>query len=103
MDRKNILTLIEQERDRQDLQWGGPEHDRQHRVLEWARFIEDFTCKLIRERDSGYPAGQLQLRLVQIAALCVAALEHAPDLQEPATVAAAMESAQHREVRNGER
>lgn len=58
---------IRAERERQDEQWGGPEHDDEHDPWDWARLIEHQTA-WDREQDPW-------CRFVKIAALAVAAIE----------------------------
>lgn len=75
MDRYDIYAAINAERDYQDAKWGGPEHDRQHHSSEWVDFIEKYLLRAKENLD-------VRKNIVRIAALAVAALEHAPDLQE---------------------
>jgi hypothetical protein len=63
-----IFTEVAQERERQDRQWGGPEHDDEHSVLDWAQFIAKQFC-LVREDANA------RQRFVKIAALAIAAVE----------------------------
>lgn len=73
------------ERHAQDRQWGGPEHDDHHTVLDWAGLIEHHLDRLGREM--GEPAGDgdrdsirrvdtaVRRRLTVVAALAIAAIE----------------------------
>lgn len=64
----SILQEILNERGRQDDKWGGPEHDDQHPLADFVDFIEGYAAKA---RDGDEP----RRRLIQVAALAVAAVE----------------------------
>lgn len=73
-----IFAAIAAERKYQDAKWGGSEHDSQHRTWDWLKFIREE----LREADDA--AGRadtksMKAELVQVAALCVAAIEHVND------------------------
>lgn len=69
----HILTLeIIAERARQDARWGGPEHDDQHGLEDFVGFINARTSELARGFESAEVARK---RMIQIAALAVAAVE----------------------------
>lgn len=61
-----VLAEVVAERDRQDAKWGGPEHDDTHHAFEFFGFISE-RCAL--------SSLHVRRRLVEIAALAVAALE----------------------------
>jgi hypothetical protein len=68
--RERIVALIVEERERQDAQWGGPEHDDQHTAEEWYDFRRKFEWRMFRPE---YPNGPELL--VKIAALAIAQCE----------------------------
>lgn len=74
--RTRILHDIYQERIRQDIKWGGPEHDAHHTPEEWRQLIKDRCDRLPLS-----PADDRRL-FVEIAAIAAAAIE-AHDLREP--------------------
>jgi hypothetical protein len=63
------------ERRRQDLRWGGPDHDDQHTPEEWLEFLSsqwnDAWGALNGERD----LLEFRRRMIRIAALAVAAAD----------------------------
>ncbi len=78
---QEILDEIIAERERQDVKWGGPEHDDNHRLGDWLQFIEDradyqrFVLEHPeRASDSPY-LSDYRATLIKIAALAVAAIE----------------------------
>lgn len=77
MKRADISQAIYLERDRQNVKWGGKEHDREHDAVDWANIIDEQLDNL------GEPKTYKE-RLIKIAALCYAALEVAdlPPLTE---------------------
>ncbi len=82
------LVICEQlvtERDEQDMQWGGPEHDDEHTRREWLDFVKehaDRARKAIGRRQQAIDLDEYRRRLVVIAALAVAAIEaHDRDLK----------------------
>lgn len=65
----NFMTRILDERDRQNFQWGGDDHDDTHSLEDWAYFIQcqinpDKICSCDKEFKS---------RMIKIAALCMTA------------------------------
>lgn len=66
----NIWDEIQNERQRQDKQWGGAEHDDLHLMSDWFRYIQRQMFGV----DTCYPT-QLRYKLIKIAALAVAAIE----------------------------
>mgnify|MGYP001617338697 CR=1 len=67
---ERALQLIREERRRQDNRYGGPAHDDQHTLEEWAGFMA-VRVATIRRAGVEEVAGEL----LQVAALAVAALE----------------------------
>lgn len=57
------------ERAKQDLQWGGPEHDATHSRLDWISLIAAQLEK------AALPHEEFKERMVKVAALAVAAME----------------------------
>jgi hypothetical protein len=83
------ITEIAEERDRQNAQWGGPEHDDTHEPRNWRRYIDIHTVRLGRydwppPGTAGVfiPSDDYRQRLVKIAALAVAAMESYDRKQE---------------------
>lgn len=79
-----ILNEIHAERVVQDKQWGGSDHDDQHTGSDWLNFISRFNSKAFRELciengelkdDRVEIHASYRKRLVQIAALALAAIE----------------------------
>lgn len=75
MEYDNILLEVIQERERQDEQWGGPEHDDSHFIYEWLQFIDDQYEKGMHEWICGGGRNKIRARLVKIAALAFAGIE----------------------------
>lgn len=70
-----IFSEVVQERIDQDEKWGGPGHDDQHNLYDWREFIA-YRLNRMKTYDSS-PEGiaDSRRRLVQVAALAVAALQ----------------------------
>lgn len=64
-----VLAEVREEREAQDVQWGGPEHDDGHTITDWQRFLHE---RVLRLGDAGVSDRDL---LIQVAALAVAAVE----------------------------
>ena len=64
----SVYDEIKAERDRQDKQWGGSDHDDHHSRQDWRNYIVEFA-KDLRGR------GNFRHQMVCIAALAVAAIE----------------------------
>jgi len=74
--RSAIYEEIENERRRQDEQWGGPEHDDNNNVRDWVTFIVAYLGKAVnRNSDWGRKLSISRVALIKVAALCVAAVE----------------------------
>jgi len=71
---QDILKEIAEERARQDQIWGGPEHDDEHNVPGWISLIRIYMDKA---HSALYGAGNktYRRRMIQVAALVVAAIE----------------------------
>ncbi len=67
-----VYDEIKQERARQDAKWGGPAHDDEHDIDDFG----DFIAQKLAHMSAGSPAWK-RAKLVQIAALAVAAIESA--------------------------
>jgi hypothetical protein len=67
-----VYDDIRAERQRQDVKWGGPEHDDRHLVGDWVGLLDDRVHLLYSDNEAG-PG--YRRRLVQVAALAVAAVE----------------------------
>jgi hypothetical protein len=70
MDQTVVVSIVE-ERERQDAKWGGPDHDDNHSPAEWGSFIRE---KLVQASKTT-SADEYRRRMVQVAALAVAAIE----------------------------
>jgi hypothetical protein len=87
-----ILGEVLNERDRQDVQWGGTEHDDEHVPMDWFNLIVDQKMKLeftiasslvetdahLKSYGSGHQVSlvpQARERLLKIAALALAGVE----------------------------
>ena len=68
------LWDVHSERQRQDQKWGGAEHDDQHTVAEFVQLIQDYAG-WARVMDSMNSSQKARTRLIQVAALAVAAAE----------------------------
>lgn len=75
-----VYADIFAERMAQDRKWGGPKHDDAHDVSEWVVFIQE---KLDRAEEADDDAGYRR-RMVQVAALAVAAVESLDRQRAPA-------------------
>lgn len=78
--RAKIIDDIAWERTRQDERWGGPAHDDEHAPFDWLTYIDTYVTKVVVDDGVIAEGGlvdpeQYRRRLVQIAALAVAALE----------------------------
>lgn len=70
----NVVDDIVHERWRQDIQWGGPEHDDQHDPADWLMFIQYQMSKGYSAREN-LDTADYRERLVKIAALAAAGIE----------------------------
>lgn len=68
-DTNKVLALVAEERQRQNAQWGGEEHDDGHDYYDWRKFI-------LKQLNLTFPGDDEELeRFVKIAALATAAAE----------------------------
>ncbi len=75
-DRSSIYNQIDVERDYQDRQWGGEQHDDKKSPRDWASFIVTYLGKAMgKETSWATNLIAVRHRFIQIAALCVAAAE----------------------------
>lgn len=70
--RQNIFAEIENERQTQDAQWGGPAHDDKHTSYDWIAYIVRHTGKAV---FWPWDAQGFRKQMVRVAALAVAAIE----------------------------
>ncbi|MCK5609395.1 hypothetical protein KAR91_46410 [Candidatus Pacearchaeota archaeon] len=70
----NIVNEVISERNRQDKKWGGAEHDDKHAPSEFVQWIEDYAG-WARMMSSMLSYDRARKRLIQIAALAIAAVE----------------------------
>ena len=66
----DVLAAIVAERTRQDAEWGGPAHDDMREAVDWADMIKWQLGEMNRARGE-----EKERRLIQVAALAVAAVE----------------------------
>ena len=71
---ESVLTEVSEERQRQDEKWGGPLHDDEHNTAEFVQWIEDYAG-WARMMASMKSMDKARRRLIQVAALAVAAVE----------------------------
>lgn len=73
----DVYDEIKAERERQDQQWGGTEHDREHPPDEWVMLIKAYLDKAPTGSELAHTnyADEYRKRLIQVAALAVAAVE----------------------------
>lgn len=76
MTRAIILMLVNQERLRQDAEWGGPDHDRKHNSHDWIAYIVKHTGKAVM---TPFRPETFVTSMLKVAALAVAAVEWASD------------------------
>lgn len=69
-----IANQILEERRRQDAKWGGADHDDHHTTADFVQLIEDYAgwARTMAGMNSD---GKARNRLIQVAALAVAAIE----------------------------
>jgi hypothetical protein len=71
---ESVLAEVSGERQRQDEKWGGPLHDDEHSTAEFVQWIEDYAG-WARMMASMKSMDKARRRLIQVAALAVAAVE----------------------------
>lgn len=69
-----VLMEVADERERQDEKWGGPDHDDQHHTRAFIGFIDNYAgaARLAVNKSE---LSEARRRLIQVAALAVAAVE----------------------------
>ncbi|MBK5230230.1 MAG: hypothetical protein JJE27_03555 [Thermoleophilia bacterium] len=74
MSTETVLADVAAERSRQDAKWGGAEHDDKHSTADFVQLIEDYAgwARVMAGMRSD---GKARERLIQVAALAVAAVE----------------------------
>ena len=65
--RASVLAEVSDEREHQDRQWGGPSHDDQHQIADFAEFVKHQLSRMTGQ--------DCRARYIKIAALAVAAVE----------------------------
>lgn len=72
-----ILAEIKAERERQDAKWGGAKYDDGHPPEDWVSLLGDRVEKVSIEIEPWYAnrPGEYRRRLIQVAAVAVAAVE----------------------------
>lgn len=68
------IEEIVAERIRQDLQWGGPEHDDGHEAVDWEIILRKHVQRLTRS-SAAEPTSDYRDRLIKIAAIALAAAQ----------------------------
>lgn len=77
--RLRLLRQIDRERQHQDEQLGGPYHDRGLLPDDWYKLIQQFNAyALLAGRVSTYDPADRKKRLLQVAAVAIAAIEALP-------------------------
>lgn len=74
MSTESVIAEVVKERRRQDAKWGGPEHDDKHSPCDWHEMICDYNGWARRMIAMNSP-DEARQRLIQVAALAVAAVE----------------------------
>jgi hypothetical protein len=69
VDRSLIFSEVNDERERQDAKWGGPEHDDENTVNDWCEYIVTHS-RMGRKGGSWF-----RTKMVHVAALAIAAIE----------------------------
>jgi hypothetical protein len=71
-----IIGQVITERKRQDMQWGGPEHDDTHSLFDWDDYIEHQLNKILFLEEGSVDREKVARdALIKVAALAVAAVE----------------------------
>ena len=72
MSRYDIYGEIEKERERQDHEWGGPNHDATHTSHDWITYLAKHVGKAVMWP---WDKARFRYQMVRVAALAVAAIE----------------------------
>ena len=73
-----VFAEVSDERDRQDAKWGGPDHDDNHTLgnwTAWLSFIDEHNRKAFSPDNSEEAYDNFRRRMIEVAALAVAAVE----------------------------
>ena len=70
----SVIAEVAEERGRQDGKWGGPDHDDKYTPAEFVQWIKDYAG-WTRQMASMGSTDKARKRLIQVAALAVAAVE----------------------------
>lgn len=70
----SVIEEVQAERERQDEQWGGPDHDDEHSAEKWCDLVYEYLSRAWQTRHL-QPSDGYRKRMVQVAALAVAAIE----------------------------
>ncbi len=74
MSLEKVLLQVKDERRLQDHKWGGADHDDEHSTQDFCRWIKNYACWAEQKAD-GLNKNKARKRLIQVAALAVAAVE----------------------------
>lgn len=72
---QSIYSEITAERQYQDQQWGGPDHDDDHSIHDWIAFITVYGARAVESSQWGLVPQLSRSSFIKIAALAVAAIE----------------------------
>ena len=77
--REAVLFEVDAERENQNGQWGGADHDDKHSLADWNRFIDH------QQHEATYEdtLPQVRKRFIKMAALAVAAVESIDRATQP--------------------
>ena len=76
MGRDLIFKEIDEERARQDGQWGGKGYDDKHDVRDWVAYVLNFLARTVaKEANWGFNLKRAREAFVKVAALAIAAIE----------------------------
>jgi len=75
MERKEIYSILDGERDFQDSKWGGKQNDNYHEVESWVLYMQHYLTKAINRvsTEKGTQGGLDELR--KVVALGIACFE----------------------------
>jgi hypothetical protein len=82
MYRAEIYNAIDAERDYQDNQWGGFEHDQKHTIDNWVAFMLPYLGWAVKGDNWEEDPEKIKEGLIKVAALCVAALENLDNMPQ---------------------
>lgn len=73
MLRCNVMTEVEEERDRQDKKWG---ENRRHSHIFWLAILMEEVGEVARAIIDGSPSLKIRNELIQVAAVCFCWIEN---------------------------